>query len=106
MKEEAVLAFDQAVVEAKGVLYDTGFADGVASVPPCPVIVDGVDMGLPAAEELAALIAAVDAVKGELQPQIDQLKLDLAGSVDALAQMTALELAVEAKLNKIRELLA
>lgn len=74
-KEDAVLAFDQSVVDAKGALYDAGFADGVASVPASPD--EGPDMGLSAEDEALALAAAVAPLHAEIDAlglKIEQVK--------------------------------
>jgi hypothetical protein len=77
-KEEAIAQFDLAVVEAKGALFDAG----VASVPASPV-----DMGLPASEEEAAKVAAVNAAVAPLNEQLVALSADLDAVIAAKTEI-------------------
>lgn len=100
-KIDAVVAFDSALVEAKGALYDAGFADGVASVP---VVVGGgftqenIDAAVAAqkaiddqalADALAADQAVDEAKLAELQAQCDVDKAALQVKIDELVAKQA-----------------
>ncbi len=99
-KEDVLAQFAQAQNDAVSAVYDAGFIAGVASVP-------GNDSGggISAEQEAADIQAAVATAQAALQVEIDELKIQLSAGVDAFANLQALELSIEDKLNKIKALL-
>lgn len=76
MKQEALNVFAQDQIDAAGKLYDAGFSDGVASVPPSGGLSQAdVDSAVAAAKaaDAEALKAAQD-LDTVLQAKIDQIK--------------------------------
>lgn len=82
MKEEAMAAHAEAVKAADEALYNSGFTDGVASVP--------ASGGISPAQEAQDIAAAVQAASADMQSQIDALKAHMAELQSKLDQIKAL----------------
>lgn len=100
-KEDVLAQFAQAQNDAVSAVYDAGFIAGVASVPASEP-----GSGVSAEQEAADIQAAVSIAQAAFQVEIDALKAQLSAGVDAYANLQALEVSIEEKLNKIKELLS
>lgn len=78
-KEDALSAHSSAVVTADGLLYDAGFADGVASVPAStPGTFVQADIDAAVAAKGVADQAALDDMKAQLDASVAKDAADMA----------------------------